>query len=68
VGGVPELIHPDDHESAMIEQPNAKTLAKRLLLILKDGLRPARPAVSDANVEKTWVVWHHVIMIENKNR
>jgi hypothetical protein len=45
VGGVPELIHPDDHDRVLVDGPNGKALARRILQVLQDGLRPARPWV-----------------------
>jgi len=65
VGGVPEMIHPDDHERVLIDTLTAKTLSKRLKEVLRDGLRPARPLMPN-NADKTWVVWHHMIMFYSK--
>lgn len=45
VGGVPELIHPEDHDRVLVDGPNGKALARRILQVLQDGLRPARPWV-----------------------
>jgi len=43
--------------------PTPKPLAKRIREILRDGLRPGRPKVNP-DVDKTWVVWHHMLMFE----
>ena len=40
VGGVPELIHPDDHARVLVDGPNGKALARRILQVLqsREGL------------------------------
>ena len=38
-----------------------------ILQVLQDGLRPARPW-RDVTPDKTWVVWHHMMMMEGRNR
>eukprot|EP00899_Mesostigma_viride_P005769 jgi/Mesvir1/15193/Mv06430-RA.1 len=61
VGGVHELIHPDD-VSRVLVQPNAKRLAQRLQEVLRHRLLPARPVPASGNTEKTWAVWHHMLV------
>jgi glycosyltransferase involved in cell wall biosynthesis len=43
VGGVPELIEPEDHARVLFE-PNVAALAAALRRVLADGQLPARPA------------------------
>ena len=64
VGGTSELVHPDD-AGRILTEPTPKPLAKRIREILREGLRPARPRVF-VNVDKTWVVWHHMLMNQAK--
>ena len=42
VGGVPDLIHTEDHEEALFE-PTVEVLAARMGRALAHGVRPARP-------------------------
>lgn len=45
VGGIPEMIVPEDHDRVLVEGPNQKALSRRILEVLSSGLRPARPRV-----------------------
>lgn len=64
VGGTSELVHPDDVDK-VLTIPTPKPLAKRIREILREGLRPGRPRVF-TDVDKTWVVWHHMLMYRAK--
>jgi glycosyltransferase involved in cell wall biosynthesis len=66
VGGTSELVHPDDVDK-VLTIPTPKPLAKRIREILREGLRPGRPKVW-TDVDKTWVVWHHMLMYKAKAR
>mmetsp|Transcript_34697 Transcript_34697/g.66267 ORF Transcript_34697/g.66267 Transcript_34697/m.66267 type:complete len:1019 (-) Transcript_34697:294-3350(-) len=67
VGGIPEMIVPEDHDRVLVEGPNQKALSRRILEVLSSGLRPARPRAESAP-EKAWVIWHHILMYENRNK
>ena len=57
VGGVPDLIHTEDHGEALFE-PTVEELAARMGRALARGVRPARPRVDAALNERAWVAWH----------
>lgn len=60
VGGTPELIMPDDHQSSLVE-PDAQELAARLEVVLKEGQVIAEPAFdNDENLE-TWYGFHRYL-------
>jgi glycosyltransferase involved in cell wall biosynthesis len=57
VGGVADLIHPDDHAMALF-QPSAEGLAAKVADALANGIRNARPRVAAAENEAIWMDWH----------
>lgn len=56
VGGIPELLDPADRATALFE-PNPGALASRLAEVLQKGARPARPAMTQGEVECLWSSW-----------
>eukprot|EP00951_Prasinocladus_malaysianus_P049755 scaffold673302_cov45-Prasinocladus_malaysianus.AAC.1 len=63
VGGVADLIHPDDHQAALF-QPDTASLAAKLADVLKNGIYNARPRVSANANEAIWQAWHEHIARE----
>jgi GT2 family glycosyltransferase/glycosyltransferase involved in cell wall biosynthesis len=57
VGGIPELIAPEDVESATF-LPTAPNLAELLRKTLQSGQRPWAPALDATANEAAWVAWH----------
>jgi glycosyltransferase involved in cell wall biosynthesis len=57
VGGIPELIAPDDVGKVCFE-PNAGALCAVLCAALTEGLRPARPVVNALANEQAWIALH----------
>ncbi|MCJ2011958.1 glycosyltransferase [Methylobacterium sp. J-076] len=46
-GGIPELIHPEDHDTTLVD-PSPVQLATRIVEIVGNGQRRVRPAVNQA--------------------
>ncbi len=57
VGGIPELIAPDDVGKVCFE-PNAGALGAVLCAALTEGLRPARAVVDVRANEQAWIALH----------
>ena len=57
VGGIPELIAPDDVGKVCFE-PNAGALCAVLGAALTEGVRPARPGVDARANEQAWIALH----------
>ena len=57
VGGIPELIAPEDLELATF-LPHAADLAQLLQQTLRSGKRAWKPAVEATANEAAWVAWH----------
>ncbi len=57
VGGVRELVHPDDRARVLFEE---RDLAQKLGQVLVEGASPARPAVDLGWVRDRWVRWHEI--------
>ena len=57
VGGIPEIIAPEDREKVCFE-PRPDVLAGRLRTALEEGATSARPSVAFADNERHWVEWH----------
>jgi O-antigen biosynthesis protein len=57
VGGIPELIAPEDVGRVCFE-PNPKALSAILAKAVTEGFKPARAAVDPGANEKAWVTWH----------
>jgi glycosyltransferase involved in cell wall biosynthesis len=57
IGGIPELIAPEDVDKVCFEtKPEA--LAQLLCTALQDGFRAAQPALDALANERAWVAWH----------
>jgi glycosyltransferase involved in cell wall biosynthesis len=54
VGGIPELLHPDDHEGHLFP-PEPAGLARVLERALIHGLTAARPAMEAAEIDTAWL-------------
>lgn len=57
VGGIPDLIHPDDHQKALF-YPVVDSLVAKIVDVLVHGIAPARPRVNAEENEKQWISWH----------
>lgn len=57
VGGIEELIADENLESTTFP-PTVDALANRLVAALRDGIRPAAPAIAFDATEAEWVRWH----------
>jgi GT2 family glycosyltransferase/tetratricopeptide (TPR) repeat protein/glycosyltransferase involved in cell wall biosynthesis len=57
VGGIPELIAPEDVDRVCFE-PNPKALAAILAKAVTEGFKPARAAVDPLANEQAWIAWH----------
>lgn len=60
VGGIPELIHPDQIDQATF-MPNPSSLSDKLIKALNDGVQPSEPAFDIEENEKRWINWHQII-------
>jgi glycosyltransferase involved in cell wall biosynthesis len=58
-GGTAELIEPGDRARCLV-QPNPAALAERLWHVIEDGHRPAKPAISQADIEDRWRSFHGI--------
>ena len=56
-GGIPDLIHPDDHQKALF-YPVVDSLVAKMVDVLVHGITPARPRVNAEENEKQWISWH----------
>jgi len=63
VGGVADLIHPDDHGTALVA-PETGALAAKLAAALEGGVTTARPRVAATANEAIWMDWHSHIAAE----
>jgi glycosyltransferase involved in cell wall biosynthesis len=66
VGGIPEMVHPDDHERVLVA-PEPRALAAALQRTLQFGHAPARPAIEFSTGELQWLAWHGSLLSEKKN-
>ncbi len=57
VGGIPELIAPEDNDRVCFD-PNAKALSALLEKALTEGFQPARAAINARANEQAWTAWH----------
>jgi GT2 family glycosyltransferase/glycosyltransferase involved in cell wall biosynthesis len=53
VGGIPELLHPEDRERHLF-LPEPWELARALSRTISEGLAPARPAVPPLSIDAIW--------------
>ncbi len=56
VGGIPELVAEEDRPCVLFPR-SAKGLAAALRRALEEGVRPARPRLPFAEVERRWLAW-----------
>jgi glycosyltransferase involved in cell wall biosynthesis len=56
-GGIPELVHPDDHHHVLFE-PSLRGLAERIAATIETGAPIARPAVGRAENAARWRALH----------
>lgn len=56
-GGIPELIHPDDHEKHLFDY-TVDALCARIMDAIENGIDVARPAVSVAENQARWLAMH----------
>ncbi|MSU63938.1 MAG: glycosyltransferase [Pedosphaera sp.] len=57
VGGIPEMIAPEDLDATCFDLRSG-ALAEKLKHVAIHGLKPARQAGSSAATERAWVTWH----------
>jgi GT2 family glycosyltransferase len=62
VGGIPELIRPEDRTRVLFT-PNARSLAERMRAVLVDGLRPARGTSDPFRVREEWLDFHRLVSV-----
>ncbi len=56
VGGIPELVHPDDRDRSLFD-PTPTSLAQKLADALQEGTAPARMAQSQEQTRALWSAW-----------
>ena len=61
VGGVPELVHPDDHGRVLVE-PTAEALARAMASALERGFQPGRLAFSPDRALLDWLAWQERVV------
>lgn len=66
VGGIPELVHPDDRALACVA-PTPQALAAGLVLALRDPPRP-RPAHDPEDTRRSWIEWHESVPAPPQSR
>ncbi len=57
VGGIPELVHAQDHRAVLFPL-KAEKLAERIESILRGHAPIARPAFTEASNREAWLAWH----------
>ncbi len=65
VGGIPEIIHPEDRSFCLFE-PNPLALANSLRNILINNMPLPRPAIDQKDNEKKYIQWHESILFSVK--
>ena len=61
VGGIPELIHADDHARVLVA-PDPTSLAAAIERAVSLGAAPARPAWTAEDAELAYVAWHEALL------
>jgi GT2 family glycosyltransferase/glycosyltransferase involved in cell wall biosynthesis/tetratricopeptide (TPR) repeat protein len=61
VGGIPELIAPEDAARVCFD-PKPDALAAQLSAALTQGFLPARPAADPRANEQSWIAWHESLI------
>jgi O-antigen biosynthesis protein len=56
-GGIPELIHPDDHGRCLFEPTPNALVAKLTEVLASNNWAPARPAHQLSQVAEAWLSW-----------
>ncbi|KYQ92565.1 putative glycosyltransferase [Tieghemostelium lacteum] len=64
VGGIPELIHPDDRNRVMF-YPKHSSLVKKIQTLLQDGIYPARFSIDEWSRQNIWSNWHSIVDLGN---
>jgi glycosyltransferase involved in cell wall biosynthesis len=67
IGGIPELIHPDDRDYICF-MPKPKELAYKLRRAVLNGVPIARPAIPFEETEKAWLEWVEELDVTLKDR
>jgi GT2 family glycosyltransferase/tetratricopeptide (TPR) repeat protein len=57
IGGIPEMVAPEDRERTCLPL-RAAAFAERIRQCVREGARPARPAVDPAETLSAWLSWH----------
>jgi len=65
VGGIPELIHPDDRDRVMFN-PKSFSLAKKIQYLKQVGVYSARFAIDEYTRQKIWSNWHSIVNLNSK--
>lgn len=65
VGGIPDLLNPDDHKSVLFE-PQLNELKIRLVDAIRNGIIAGRPIVDAEQNERIWMSWHQSIAYEKE--
>jgi glycosyltransferase involved in cell wall biosynthesis len=60
VGGIPELVHPDDVARVCYDR-SPSVLTALLVRVLRDGMSPARHRVAPADRLASWLAFHQTI-------
>jgi len=63
VGGIPEMVHADDHGRVLVP-PEKAALADAIRRAVTDAHAPARPADDFGTVELQWLAWHGAILAD----
>ncbi|EGC29470.1 hypothetical protein DICPUDRAFT_42846 [Dictyostelium purpureum] len=60
VGGIPELIHPDDRRFVLFD-PKPLAIVKKIKQLKEIGVSPARFAIDEWTRQTIWSNWHSVV-------
>jgi glycosyltransferase involved in cell wall biosynthesis len=63
VGGIPELIHPEYHDSVLF-WPDAKTIAAKMKKALIDGIALPKGTSTPHETKKLWVDYHTEVILK----
>src|SRR5690606_37923479 len=61
-GGIPELVDPRFHSTNLFE-PNAHTLAEKIVSSLNNGVPTPLSKVDLETVHKQWITWHETAFL-----
>ncbi|KAM9954340.1 hypothetical protein ACTFIW_003881 [Dictyostelium discoideum] len=71
VGGIPELIHPNDRKRVLFD-PKPKSLAKLIKTLKETGISAARFSTDEWTRQMIWSNWHSIAQLDrsitNRNR